>query len=46
MQQARRVSQQVCFMALAELVEFGETEMIFTKATEKRTQDCIKGRFG
>ncbi len=46
MQQARRVSQRVGFMYLGELVEFGETETIFTRATDKRTQDYIKGRFG
>jgi phosphate transport system ATP-binding protein len=46
MQQAARVSRQTAFMYLGELVEFGDTETIFTSPREKRTQDYITGRFG
>ena len=46
MQEAARVSQRVGFMYLGELVEFGETERIFTDPTDKRTHDYITGRFG
>ena len=46
MQQAARVSQYTAFFHLGNLVEFGETEQIFTNPEEKRTQDYITGRFG
>ena len=46
MQEAARVSQRVGFMYLGELVEFGETERMFTNPTDKRTHDYITGRFG
>ena len=46
MQQAARVSRQTAFMYLGELIEFGDTETIFTSPREKRTQDYITGRFG
>ena len=46
MQQAARVSQYTAFFHLGEIVEFGETEKIFTNPAEKRTQDYITGRFG
>jgi phosphate transport system ATP-binding protein len=46
MQQASRVSDQTAFMFLGELVEFGETEKIFTAPQNKRTEDYITGRFG
>ncbi len=46
MQQAVRVSQYTAFMYLGEMVEFGETDQIFTTPREKRTQDYITGRFG
>jgi phosphate transport system ATP-binding protein len=46
MQQASRVSDHTAFMFLGELVEFGETEKIFTTPTNKRTEDYITGRFG
>ncbi|MEM9374840.1 MAG: phosphate ABC transporter ATP-binding protein PstB [Pseudomonadota bacterium] len=46
MQQAARVSQQTAFFNLGELVEFGNTEMIFTNPAQQRTQDYITGRFG
>ncbi len=46
MQQAARVSSKTAFMYLGELVEFGETEQIFTSPANKKTQDYITGRFG
>ena len=46
MQQASRVSDYTAFMFLGELVEFDETEKIFTKPSNKRTEDYITGRFG
>jgi phosphate transport system ATP-binding protein len=46
MQQASRVSDYTAFMFLGELVEFGETEKIFTTPTNRRTEDYITGRFG
>ncbi len=46
MQQAARVSQKTAFFHLGELVEFDDTEQIFTNPTEERTQDYITGRFG
>ncbi len=46
MQQAARVSEYTAFMYLGELVEFGETDKIFTSPNDRRTQDYITGRFG
>ena len=46
MQQASRVSDHTAFMFLGELIEFGETEKIFTTPSNKRTEDYITGRFG
>jgi len=46
MQQASRVSDYTAFMFLGELVEFGETEKLFTAPGEKQTEDYITGRFG
>jgi phosphate transport system ATP-binding protein len=46
MQQASRVSDHTAFMFLGELIEFGETEKIFTMPSNKRTEDYITGRFG
>ncbi|MGN2247848.1 phosphate ABC transporter ATP-binding protein PstB [Frateuria sp. GZRR35] len=46
MQQAARVSDRTAFMYLGELVEFDETEKIFTKPGKKQTEDYITGRFG
>ena len=46
MQQAARVSDKVGFMYLGELVEFGDTEAVFSTPRERRTQDYITGRFG
>ncbi|MEJ1159303.1 phosphate ABC transporter ATP-binding protein PstB [Prosthecomicrobium sp. N25] len=46
MQQAARVSQKTAFFHLGSLVEEGPTDVIFTKPTDRRTQDYITGRFG
>ena len=46
MQQAARCSDYTAFMYLGELIEFDETERIFTRPREKRTEDYITGRFG
>lgn len=46
MQQAARVSQFTAMFHLGNLVEVGDTEMIFTSPKEQRTQDYITGRFG
>jgi phosphate transport system ATP-binding protein len=46
MQQAARVSDKTAFMYLGELVEFDETDKIFTAPSDRRTQDYITGRFG
>ncbi len=46
MQQAVRVSDYTAFMYLGELVEFGDTDDVFNRPREKRTQDYITGRFG
>ncbi len=46
MQQAARVSDQTAFMYMGELIEFGDTEKIFTKPDRKQTEDYITGRFG
>ncbi|MFH1458762.1 MAG: phosphate ABC transporter ATP-binding protein PstB [Candidatus Omnitrophota bacterium] len=46
MQQAARVSDDTGFMLLGELIEFGETQKIFTAPHDKRTEDYITGRYG
>jgi phosphate transport system ATP-binding protein len=46
LQQAARSSDCTAFMYLGELIEFGETEQIFTHPRERRTEDYITGRFG
>ena len=46
MQQAVRVSDKTAFFLLGELVEFGDTERLFSHPQEKRTEDYITGRFG
>ncbi len=46
MQQAARVSDDTGFMLLGELVEFGQTQQIFTAPLDKRTEDYITGRYG
>jgi len=46
MQQAARVSDRTAFMYLGELIEYGDTDRMFTNPTEKRTEDYITGRYG
>jgi phosphate transport system ATP-binding protein len=46
MQQAARVSDYTAFMYLGSLIEFDDTDKIFTAPTDRRTQDYITGRFG
>jgi phosphate transport system ATP-binding protein len=46
MQQAARISDDTAFMLLGELVEVGETQTIFTKNSDPRTEQYISGRFG
>jgi len=46
MQQAARVSDVTAFMYMGELVEVGDTNMMFTKPGNPKTQDYITGRFG
>lgn len=46
MQQAVRISDKTAFFLLGELVEFGETEKLFSMPQDKRTEDYITGRFG
>ncbi len=46
MQQAARVSDYTAYMYLGELVEFDETDVIFTKPKQKATEDYITGKFG
>ena len=46
MQQAVRISDQTAFFLLGDLVEYGETEAMFSQPRDKRTEDYITGRFG
>jgi phosphate transport system ATP-binding protein len=46
MQQAARISEETGFMLLGELVEFGRTQDIFTKPSDKRTEEYVTGRYG
>ena len=46
MQQAVRISDHTAFFLLGELVEYGETEKLFSQPWDKRTEDYITGRFG
>jgi len=46
MQQAARISDYTAFLYLGRLVEFDETEKIFTNPARKETEDYITGRFG
>ena len=46
MQQAARVSDMTAFFLLGKLIEFGETEQVFSMPKEKQTEDYITGRFG
>ena len=46
MQQAARVSDYAAFMYLGEMVEFGQTNQLFTNPGKKQTEDYITGRYG
>jgi phosphate transport system ATP-binding protein len=46
MQQAARSSDYTAFMYLGELIEFSETERMFTHPSHRQTEDYITGRFG
>ena len=46
MQQATRISDKTAFFLLGEVIEFGETEQVFSLPKDKRCEDYITGRFG
>ncbi|HEY8461344.1 MAG TPA: ATP-binding cassette domain-containing protein, partial [Blastocatellia bacterium] len=46
LQQAARVADYTAFFLLGRLIEFGETDEIFTSPRDERTEDYITGRFG
>ncbi len=46
MQQAVRISDNTAFFLLGDLVEYGDTEKMFSEPADKRTEDYITGRFG
>jgi phosphate transport system ATP-binding protein len=46
MQQAARVSDYTAFMYLGDMVEYGDTDQVFTKPAKKQTEDYITGRYG
>lgn len=46
MQQAARISDKTAFFLLGEVIEFGNTEDLFSMPRDKRTEDYITGRFG
>ena len=46
MQQAVRISDQTAFFLLGDLVEYGNTEQMFSRPKDQRTEDYITGRFG
>ena len=46
MQQAVRISDYTAFFLLGELIEYGESEELFSRPKDKRTEDYITGRFG
>ena len=46
MQQAARVADRTAFFLVGEMVEIGDTETIFARPADKRTEDYITGRFG
>lgn len=46
MQQAARVSDYTAFMYMGDLIEFGDTNTIFTNPEKKQTEDYITGRYG
>jgi phosphate transport system ATP-binding protein len=46
MQQAARISDYTAFMYLGELMEFGQTKIMFQEPTHEKTKEYISGRFG
>jgi len=46
MQQAARISDRTAFFLMGELIEYGETEKLFSQPENQRTEDYITGRFG
>jgi len=46
MQQAARVSDETAFMYMGEMIEFGQTNTLFTNPQKKQTEDYITGRYG
>lgn len=46
MQQAVRISDKTAFFLMGEMIEFGDTEKLFSLPEDKRTEDYITGRFG
>lgn len=46
MQQAARVSENTAFFCMGDLIEYGDTDRIFTNPQQKQTEDYITGRFG
>ena len=46
MQQAARISDRTAFFLLGEVIEYGETQKIFSMPQDRRTEDYITGRFG
>ncbi|MFP4457578.1 MAG: phosphate ABC transporter ATP-binding protein PstB [Clostridia bacterium] len=46
MQQAARISNKTVFLLMGELIEYDDTEKIFTNPTDQRTEDYVTGRFG
>jgi phosphate transport system ATP-binding protein len=46
MQQAARISDYTAFFLMGEMIEWGQTEKLFYKPEDKRTEDYITGRFG
>lgn len=46
MQQAARISDYTAFFLVGEVIEFNTTDILFTRPSDKRTEDYITGRFG
>ncbi len=46
MQQSARIADKTAFFLLGEIIEFGDTEKMFSTPSDKRTEDYITGRFG
>ena len=46
MQQAARISDKTAFLLLGELIEYNDTDLLFSVPKDKRTEDYITGRFG